>query len=235
MDIKKIQPIKKYPYLGYSQNLIEYFLIIGFDSYFKVETSTELYLSIKDIMDSTDKLENPQSEGKDLNEKLYLYKLSNKPVVLNSIASDFTDGMINEENIINCMFPNHYTPIYLINTKINEKDNNEKNEKSDKDKIEKIEPLNQNLMFYLGIDKIFENTDEDDAHNKEEKELNKNIMFNVYGYLFWENQNIENYKFFFPKIFVFVSQYSYFKYFSFLAQDILFRINYFLKKIKNIY
>ena len=229
MDIKKIQPIKKYPYLGYSQNLIEYFLIIGFDSYFKVETSTELYLSIKDIMDSTDKLENPQSEGKDLNEKLYLHKLSNKPVVLNSIASDFTDGMINEENIINCMFPNHYTPIYLINTKINEKDNNEKNEKSDKDKIEKIEPLNQNLMFYLGIDKIFENTDEDDAHNKEEKELNKNIMFNVYGYLFWESQNIENYKFFFPKIFVFVSQYSYFKYFSFLAQDILFRIR------KNIY
>ena len=78
-------------------------------------------------------------------------------------------------------------------------------------------------MFYLSTDKIFETKEEDDAaHNS--RENMKNIMFNVYGYLFWEMINIENIKVFFPKIFVFISQYSYFKYFSFLSQNILFRI-----------
>ena len=222
MEIKKIQNINKYPYLGYSPNLIDYFLIIGFDSSFKAEKSTEISVSLKDRVIS---LDNPESEGRELKENLNFHKITNitnMPVVLNSIASDFSDGMLNEENIINYIFPNHYTPIYLINTK------SEKNEKV-VEKNEKNEPPNQNLIFYLSTDKIYEKEEDDDARSKEEKNLNKNIMFNVYGYLFWETQTVDNYKIFFPKVFVFVSQYSYFKFFSFLSQNILFRIK------KNIY
>ena len=225
MDIKKIENIKKYPYLGYSPNLIEYFLIIGFNNSFKVEKAVEISLSIKDIIASVEKLDNPELEGQELKEKLNFHKMPNKPVVLNSIASDFSDGMINEDNIINYLFPNHYTPIYSINIKNEKNEKNEKSEKTEKtEKNEKIEPPNQNLIFYLSIDKICENNANDDAHTKEEMLLNKNIKFNVYGYLFWESQNVDNYKIFFPKVFVFISQYSFFKFFSFLSQNILFRI-----------
>ena len=204
MDIKNNQTIKKYPYLGYSPNLIEYFLIIGFDKVFKAEKALEMSNRIKEIYSSVEKIDNPDNEIQDFKDKLKIHNIPNKPVVLNSISSDFSDGMINEEEIINYMFPTHYTPLYSV-------------------KNEKIEPPNQNLMFYLSTDKIFETKEEDDAaHNS--RENMKNIMFNVYGYLFWEMINIENIKVFFPKIFVFISQYSYFKYFSFLSQNILFRI-----------
>ena len=220
MDIKILQKLKKYPYLGYSPNLIEYFLIIGFDSNFKADTSETLTNNIKEIINSAEKIEKiekPESEGQDLKDKLNLHKIQSKPVVLNSIGSDFSDGMLNEDVIINHMFPNNYTQIYTSNI------NNEKRNK-------KIEPANQNLVFYLSCDKIFEKKGEDDAQNPDEKnKLNNKIMFNIYGYLFWETNINENCKVFFPKVFVFISQYSYFKYFSFLSQNILFRLK------KNIY
>ena len=222
MEKKTIKNIKKYPYLGYSPNLIEYFLIIGFDNPFKLEKAIEISNSLKDIISSIERLESPDSEGQDLKDKLKMHNLKNKPVVLNSIASDFTDGMLNEEEIINYLFPNHYTPIFSFNMR---------NEKIDKnDKNEKIEPLNENLIFYLSADKIFEKTKDDGngATNSGETK-NNNIMFNVYGYLFWEMNTFDNCKIFFPKVFVFVSQYSYFKYFSFLSQSILFRLK------KNLY
>ena len=139
MDIKILQKLKKYPYLGYSPNLIEYFLIIGFDSNFKADTSETLTNNIKEIINSAEKIEKiekPESEGQDLKDKLNLHKIQSKPVVLNSIGSDFSDGMLNEDVIINHMFPNNYTQIYTSNI------NNEKRNK-------KIEPANQNLVFYL--------------------------------------------------------------------------------------
>ena len=213
MDIKTIQNIKKYPYLGYSPNLIDYFLIIGFDLNFKIEKSKEIPYSLinsihkeKEKEKEKEKADNPEIENQNIMDRFSIHRIENKPVILNSIASDFTDGMLDEEVIINHMFPNKFTPIYV----------SEKNEKN--------EPNNQNLIFYLSTEKIFEKTEEDDAQNQEEKKLNKNINFNVYGYLFWEYILTDKIKVFFPKIFVFISQYSYFKYFSFLSQNILFRI-----------
>ena len=210
MEIKKIQKIKKYPYLGYSPNLIEYFLIVGFDQNFKTEKSIEIAFSLKDKNNPLERQQNNQdAEGPDLKEKFNLFKMPNKPIVLNSIASDFRDGMLNEDKIIDYIFPNNYTPVYTSNSK--------------NERFEKNELKNQNLIFYLSMDKIFEKN-EDDAQNKEEQNLNKNIMFNVYGYLFWESMVVDNLKVFFPKLFVFISQYSYFKFFSYLSQNILFRI-----------
>ena len=205
MDIKTIQNIKKYPYLGYSPNLIDYFLIIGFDLNFKTEKAKEIPYSLKEIIPK-ERADNPEQDNPNILYRFDIHKIQNKPVILNSIASDFTDGMLNEESILNHMFPNNYTPIYV----------SEKNEKN--------EPNNQNLIFYLSTEKIFEKEEEDDAQNSELKKLNKNINFNVYGYLFWEFVLTDKTKVFFPKVFVFISQYSYFKYFSFLSQNILFRL-----------
>ena len=118
MDIKILQKLKKYPYLGYSQNLIEYFLIIGFDSNFKADKTERLIYQIREIINSAEKiekLEKADSERQDLKDKLTSHKIKEKPVVLNSIASDFSDGMINEDRIINCMFPNNYIQIYTSN------------------------------------------------------------------------------------------------------------------------
>ena len=206
MDIKAIQNIKKYPYLGYSPNLIDYFLIIGFDLNFKTEKIKEIPCNLKEIILPKEKPDNPESENQNVLDKFSSHKIPNKPVILNSISSDFTDGMLNEETIINHMFPDNDTLLYI----------SEKNEKN--------EPNSQNLIFYLSTERIFEKEVKDDAQNPEEKKLNKNINFNVFGYLFWEYIITDKIKVFFPKVLVFISQYSYFKYFSFLSQNILFRL-----------
>ena len=92
-------------------------------------------------------------------------------------------------------------------------------------KNERTELPTQNIILYLKANKIFEF---DDA-NEQDKKLRNDIMFNVYGYLFYESfltigNDQKNYRLYFPKIFVFVSQFSPFKYFSFLSQNILFRM-----------
>jgi hypothetical protein len=117
------------------------------------------------------------------------------------------------------MFPNKLITIYY------EKYKSGRNEKAEKEE-EKKEPMIQNILLYLKVNKIFEF---DDAHNEKDENLKKNLMFNIYGFLFWEpylvdGRDKKRYKIFFPKIFVFISQYPFFKYFSFLSQNIYARI-----------
>ena len=115
--------------------------------------------------------------------------------------------MLNEEEIINYCFPNKDTPVYACNVK------------------NEMQPLNQNLIFYLSAEKIIKEISQDnDPIDKEDKKLNSHIMFHVFGYLFWECYYSGNFKIFFPKIFVFISQYPYFKFFSYLSQNIIYRI-----------
>ena len=115
------------------------------------------------------------------------------------------------------MFPNKLVTIYI--EEINEY--KEKNEKQ-------FGIQKQNIILYLKANEIFEF---DDSNNDYDEKLKNDIMFNVYGYLFWEAVfiNVENkkrYKFFFPKIFVFISQYPLFQYFSYLSQNILEKFEY---------
>ena len=188
----KLKKIKKYPYLGSSPNLIENFLIIGFEKSTKVEILNDINL----------KIEVQESEFQGF-PKLKKYFIENKPEVLNNISSDYSDGMIDEDLIVKYFFPD-LTQIYY-------------------NKGEKIDPINQNIIFYLSADKLTVKEPNDNEQNIEKK-LNDHIMFNVFGYLFWEVQLMDNTRFFFPKIFVFISQYSHFRYFSILAQNILFRL-----------
>ncbi len=213
------QKIKKYPYSGYSQNLIESFLIIGFENSFKKENSKEISVTIQDIVDSISKAAHPLSGTQDFSDpyKLNIIPLKTKPVILNNISSNFTDGMLNEEEIINYCFPNKDTPVYACNVK------------------NEMQPLNQNLIFYLSAEKIIKEISQDnDPIDKEDKKLNSHIMFHVFGYLFWECYYSENFKIFFPKIFVFISQYPYFQFFSYLSQNIIYRIKNAISSITSI-
>ena len=197
MDIQKI---KKYPYLGNSKNLIEYFLIVGFENSSKVEISNTL----KNLFSSVSKIENPDPENQDV-PKLKYHHSQNMPVVLNNISSNYSDFLINEDSIIKYLFPNKTLIFYV--------------------KQEKIEPQNQNLIFYLSDSNLFENYNKENNNDKNNENIKEDnhIIYNIYSYLFWELIIVDNYRFFFPKVFVFISQYSYFNYFSILAQNILFR------------
>mgnify|MGYP006873026118 CR=1 FL=1 len=204
-----LKKIKKYPYLGSSPNLIENFLIIGFEK----STKTEI---INDIKEEILKVEIQESEYQGF-QKLKRYFIERKPEVLNNISSDFSESTIDGDLIVKYFFPD-LTQIYY-------------------NKGEKIEPNNQNIIFYLSADKLT-TKEPNDNEQKIEAKLNDHNMFNVFGYLFWESplkdkskdeeirdkKSLSNFKFFFPKIIVFISQYSHFRYFSILAQNILFRL-----------
>lgn len=188
----KLKKIKKYPYLGSSPNLIENFLIIGFEKSTKTEIINDKSLRIE--------TQNPELQGfPNLRECI----IESKPEVLNNISSDYSDRIIDQDLIVKYFFPGS-TVIYY-------------------NKGEKIDIINQNIIFYLSADKLTVKETNNNEQNIEEK-LNDHIMLNVFGYLFWEVQLMDSNKFFFPKIFVFISQYSHFRYFSILAQNILFRL-----------
>ena len=217
--IEELKPTKKYPFLGFSPNLIDYILIIGYDITSKNEialnNTDKLNISKLSLKNNTIINKDLKSTKDDSNNEVKVvsfpssfYEIDNKPVVLNSIGSDNISAALDEELIIKGLLPDKLTKIYFEMTK-----------------NERTELPTQNIILYLKANKIFEF---DDA-NEQDKKLRNDIMFNVYGYLFYESfltigNDQKNYRLYFPKIFVFVSQFSPFKYFSFLSQNILFRM-----------
>ena len=220
LNIEEVNLTKKFPFLGFSPSLIDYFLIIGYE----IPTKNEI------ASDAINKMIASTSENKDLNpikeesskDKENIphlqFQTDLRPAILNSIGSDFTNAALDEELIIKYMFPNN--PITLYYENLNEKGRSERRK----------EPPTQNIILYLKANKIYEF---DDAHNEKDEKLKNDIMFNVYGFLFWEQYYIEGkdqkkFRIFFPKVFVFISQYCFFKYFSFLSQNIITRIKQYL-------
>ena len=220
LNIEEVNLTKKFPFLGFSPSLIDYFLIIGYE----IPTKNEI------ASDAINKMIASASENKDLNpikeesskDKENIphlqFQTDLRPAILNSIGSDFTNAALDEELIIKYMFPNNPLTLYYEN--LNEKVRSERRK----------EPPTQNIILYLKANKIYEF---DDAHNEKDEKLKNDIMFNVYGFLFWEQYYIEGkdqkkFRIFFPKVFVFISQYSFFKYFSFLSQNIITRIKQYL-------
>ena len=217
LNIEESKLTKKYPFLGFSPNLIDYFLIIGYD----ISSKNEIALNnAENLTNKPLLIKNTTTFHKDIKkEDLFdaakfiifpssYFKIEYKPVVLNSIGSDYINAALDEELIIKDLFPDKKTKIYFENSK------NERNELP-----------TQNIILYLKANKIFEF---DDA-NEQDKNLKNDIMFNVYAYLFYESflaigKDQKSYRLYFPKAFVFISQFSPFKYFSFLSQNILFRM-----------
>ena len=219
-EIKEINLTKKFPFLGFSQNLIDYFLIIGYETPSKNEISSN-FLRDPNTPDEVKEFNIIEPEIKKDKDKAppTSFKTDIRPVVLNSIGSDFTNAALDEELIIKHLVPNKLVNIYY------EKIKSGRNERVEKEE-EKKEANTQNILLYLKANKIYEF---DDAHNERDENLKNNLMFNVYGFIFWEPHLIDGkdknkYKLLFPKILVFISQYTLFQYFSYLSQNIYSKI-----------
>ena len=209
LDIKELKHTKKYPFLGCSPSLIDYFLILGYDSASKNEIASNLLAAQSQLNNFQRTRSIPAEKEREMNFPFLAFQIDNKPVVLNSIGSDFISAALDEELIIKHLFPSKLVSINF-----------------EKSKNERTELPTKNIMLYLKANKIFEF---DDSHNEKNEILKNDVMFNVFGYLFYEpflvtSKEQKTYRLYFPKVFVFISQYSAFKYFSFLSQNILFRM-----------
>ena len=87
--------IKKYPYLGYSENLIEYFSIIGYSENF----IPELISTYKQKFKTTNTTNNNNNQCSSKNKNPY------PPTVLSSITSKTDYGIVDNELIITQIYP----------------------------------------------------------------------------------------------------------------------------------
>ena len=170
--------ISKYPYLGYSQNIIEYFSIIGYEE-----------AMLPQIIE----------EYKTNNNHNDLYS----PSIISSIISNKDFGLIDNELIINQIFP--YNP-KIINVK-----NNLRNSSSKNTIIEN--PISKNVIYSFMIDSP-------DGKTK--------LFYTCFGYIFYEkykyydsNNNLFSLEeYYIPKAFCILSQYSYFSFFYYICNNL---------------
>ena len=132
--------ISKYPFLGYSQNIIEYFSIIGYEEAMLPQIIEEYKTNIN-------------------NNDLY------SPSIISSIISNKDFGLIDNELIINQIFP--YNP-KIINVK-----NNLRNSSSKNTIIEN--PISKNVIYSFMIDSP-------DGKTK--------LFYTCFGYIFYEKYKI---------------------------------------------
>ena len=100
--------ITKYPFIGYAPNLIDYFLIIGYDHLF-IEND------LKKQMEMTSKLENKAEKS----DTKYEYQPKTYPTILSSIPSFQSHNklMIENDIILKLIFPEPPFVFYNKNTK----------------------------------------------------------------------------------------------------------------------
>jgi len=171
---------KKYPYLGYSPNLIECFSIIGYEENFLPQIVEEF-----------------KNTGKNLF----------SPSVLSSILSNKDFGIIDNDLIINQIFPDYPQIIKISN-------NNTKNS------ISQEVPKTKNIIYSFIIDS---------------PDGTKKLFYTCFGFIFYErykhhdiNNNLFNLEeYYIPKAFCIISQYSYFSFSYYICNNIY---NYFLKQ-----
>ena len=88
--------IKKYPYLGTSSNLIEYFIIAGYENSY---INDEIIPNILKLPLTT------QNKKKNSEQKIFLDYKAKFPTILNSISSDSLNEMMPPEYILQYIFP----------------------------------------------------------------------------------------------------------------------------------
>ena len=104
----KTYQIKRYPYCGFSHNLIELFLIVGYEhSYINNEVSKLI--------------ENEKNNYEILDDKEVknCFKVNTNPSILSVISSDYKKEMISLSNIINFLFPTFPTFYYTSDNESN--------------------------------------------------------------------------------------------------------------------
>ena len=93
--------IKRFPFCGFSHNLIEMFLIIGYDSSFIIN---EMPLKIEIYEDENKKIIS--------NDKLNKLIIDIKPSILSVLSSDYKKEMISLNDIIKYLFPSPFILYY---------------------------------------------------------------------------------------------------------------------------
>lgn len=223
LQIKELFLTKKFPFLGSSPNLIDYFYIIGYDVNLKEAIDSNFLKGQNEINNfippENMELNNTKTMYKKEKEKpkkedllLFTFQTEFKPIVLNNKESGLTNATLNEELIIKNIFINNLVTLYCEN-------------KTD-EKCDKNEKKAQNIILFLKANKSFSFKS---LYDENDEKLKKDLMFNVYAYLFLEIYFVENkykkpYKIYFPKTFLFISQYPFFQYYSFLSQHISYRM-----------
>ena len=157
--------IKKYPFLGYSTNIIEYFSIIGYN---------EKYIP--------NMLNNFKSEEKKI-----------PPTILSSITSNTDFGLVDNDLIIDQIYPD-IPEIILIN-------------KNNKNNSNQGPPPKSNVIYSF----CFDSTD------------GKNKLFHVcFALKFHEKYVFEETKeeYYIPKAFCIISQYYYFTFFKYICENL---------------
>ena len=114
LGIKILAPSKKYSYLGFSPSLIDYFIIIRYDLVSKTEIANNL-LSTKNLF--SQQKSHPIDKEREINYLSLTFQVENKPVVLNSTGIDLVNAALNEELIIEHVFPNKLVYDFFGNCK----------------------------------------------------------------------------------------------------------------------
>ena len=157
--------VKKYPFLGYSTNLIEYFAIVGYKE--------------KQVPNM---LNNYRSKKKTI-----------PPTILFSITSNTDFGFVNNDFIIEQIYPDNPSPISMNKT-----------EKNDSNQ----DPFStSNVIYSFCID----STD------------GKTKLFHIcFAFKFYEKYQYEevNEEYYIPKAFCIISQYYYFNLFNYICKNI---------------
>ena len=174
--------IEKYP-MAESPNLIENFLIIGYEDLYFQEVIAK-NLSAIAFNQENEKLEFKIRKGSDSKICLKEYKCRNFPTILGSISSNFTGEILEGSQILEKVFPVPPSIYYGI-----------------------IENTSQE-MTNLNTNVVFTN-------------IQNNVVNIGYGFIFFENKNINKLKIYMPKAFVIISQYPYFNIFQHLCKEII--------------
>ena len=139
--------IRKYPYCGDSHNLIEFFLIVGFDYSFipeKILKPIELSLN-----------QNSTPKPKNLDIKIFEeFKTDEKPTILGCVSSDYKKNMFPLNEVLNFCFPSS-PPIYhtdddpLINIQYDPLKNNIQNIIFQNNSINGPDKITFNVYAYI--------------------------------------------------------------------------------------
>ena len=174
--------IEKYP-MAESPNLIENFLIIGYEDLYFQEVIAKNIPAIN-LNQENEKVELKIRKGSDGKLCLKEYKCRNFPTILGSISSNFNGGIFDGNQILEKVFPVPPSVYYGI-----------------------VENPSQE-MVNLTTNVVFTN-------------IQNNVVNIGYGFIFYENKNINKLKIYLPKAFVIISQYPYFNIFHGLCKEII--------------
>ena len=213
--------IKRYPFNGRSEYLIDKFYIIGYNA----STLNKLLFEDNSDPENLSKyiiLDKIEEEKKSSN--LQSFHFEQDPIILNEISSDFDKKCLNYDIMKSMIFPNNMSLYY------SEEDNKEK----DKEKLkEKEKGYNDNIEDNFSVYEYNDNFNNELLKNycvifssNPQTENNSKKSINGFAYIFYKKlirkqiTSKKIYSFYIPVVFSIVSEYPFFNSFYKLCRQI---------------